>query len=130
VAGTVVVITSPLLDAFAFGDTSAAALGVNVTATRWLFLVAVAMLTGTMVAVSGAIGFVGLILPHMMRRLTGPGHRMLLPGAALAGALFLIAADTVARTAFAPRELPVGVVTAIIGVPVFILIIHRGGGRS
>lgn len=129
VAGTVLAVASPLLDAFAFGETSAAALGVNVNAARWLFLIAVAVLTGTMVAVSGAIGFVGLILPHIMRRLAGPGHRLLLPVSALAGALFLIAADTLARTAFAPRELPVGVVTALLGVPVFILIVRRGGGR-
>jgi iron complex transport system permease protein len=77
-----------------------------------------------MVAVSGAIGFVGLILPHMVRGFAGPGHRGLIPAAALAGAAFLIVADTLARSAFDPRELPVGIVTAIIGVPVFIALIR------
>ena len=79
----------------------------------------VALLTGAMVAVSGAIGFVGLMLPHAVSSSTGPAHRRLLPVAALAGAVFLIWADTLARTVFAPRELPVGIVTALVGVPVF-----------
>jgi iron complex transport system permease protein len=124
VVGVLIVAAAPRLDAFAFGDTSAAALGINVTATRWMFLCAVALLTGAMVAVSGAIGFVGLILPHMVRGFAGPGHRGLIPAAALAGAAFLVVADTLARSAFDPRELPVGIVTAIIGVPVFIALIR------
>lgn len=122
--GIGIIAAAPWLDAFAFGDTSAASLGVNVTATRWAFLGAVALLTGAMVAVSGAIGFIGLILPHMVRGLTGPRHRQLIPAAALAGAAFLVTADTIARTVFEPRELPVGIVTAIIGVPVFIVLIR------
>jgi iron complex transport system permease protein len=88
----------------------------------------VALLTGAMVSVSGSIGFVGLILPHLVRGLAGPGHRRLLPLAAVAGAAFLIIADTLARTVFDPRELPVGIVTAFIGVPVFIALIK--GRRS
>uniref|UniRef100_UPI00390837B3 putative F420-0 ABC transporter permease subunit n=1 Tax=Rathayibacter soli TaxID=3144168 RepID=UPI00390837B3 len=124
VIGVLIVAAAPRLDAFAFGDTSAASLGVNVNATRWMFLGAVALLTGAMVAVSGAIGFIGLILPHMVRGLAGPGHRQLIPAAALAGAAFLVIADTLARTVFDPRELPVGIVTAIIGVPVFIVLIR------
>jgi len=123
--GGFILLLAPRLDAFAFGDTSAAALGINVTATRWVFLGAVALLTGAMVSVSGAIGFVGLILPHMVRGFTGPAHRRQLPGAALAGASFLVVADTLARTVFDPRELPVGIVTAFIGVPVFIVLIRR-----
>ncbi|HEY5224265.1 MAG TPA: putative F420-0 ABC transporter permease subunit [Microbacteriaceae bacterium] len=124
VIGVLIVAAAPRLDAFAFGDTSAASLGVNVSPTRWMFLGGVALLTGAMVAVSGAIGFIGLILPHMVRGLAGPGHRELIPAAALAGAAFLIVADTLARTVFDPRELPVGIVTAIIGVPVFIVLIR------
>jgi iron complex transport system permease protein len=115
-----------LLDAFAFGDTSAAALGVDVQRTRWLMLGATALLTGALVAVSGAIGFVGLILPHAVRLVFGPGHRALLPLSALVGAVFLVWADTLARTLFDPRELPVGIVTAMVGAPVFAALLLRG----
>ncbi|MFK3983806.1 FecCD family ABC transporter permease [Micromonospora sp. NPDC050397] len=113
------------LNAFAFGDDSAATLGVDVTRTRWLLLTTAALLTGTLVAVSGAIGFVGLLLPHAARLLTGPDHRRLLPVAVLAGAIFLIWVDTAARTVFEPRELPVGVLTAMLGVPAFVLLLRR-----
>ncbi|MDJ0325152.1 iron chelate uptake ABC transporter family permease subunit [Cryobacterium sp. PH31-AA6] len=121
--GTGIVLAATRLDAFAFGDTAAASLGINVNATRWVLLGAVALLTGAMVAVSGAIGFVGLILPHLVRGLSGPGHRRLLPLTVVFGALFLVVADTLARTVFEPRELPVGIITALIGVPVFIALI-------
>lgn len=125
VVGVGVLLSATRLDAFAFGDTAAASLGINVNATRWALLGAIALLTGAMVAVSGAIGFVGLILPHVVRGLTGPGHRRLLPVVVLFGALFLVVADTVARTVFEPRELPVGIITAFIGVPVFLILIKR-----
>jgi iron complex transport system permease protein len=125
VAGIPIMLTGRLLDAFAFGDVSAASLGVNVSATRWGLLVASALLTGGMVAVSGSIGFVGLVLPHAVRLLVGPGHRALLPLSALVGAIFLVWADTAARSLFEPRELPVGIVTAIIGAPVFALLLAR-----
>ena len=128
VVGTGIVLAATRLDAFAFGDTAAASLGINVNATRWALLGAVALLTGAMVAVSGSIGFVGLILPHLVRGLSGPGHRRLLPMVAVFGALFLVVADTLARTIFDPRELPVGIITAFIGVPVFILLIKRRRG--
>ncbi len=125
IAGGPIMLTGRLLDAFAFGDVSAASLGVNVSATRWSLLAASALLTGAMVSVSGSIGFVGLILPHAVRLIAGPGHRALLPLSALVGAIFLVWADTVARTAFEPRELPVGIVTAIIGAPIFALLLSR-----
>jgi iron complex transport system permease protein len=128
--GTGILLAASRLDAFAFGDTAAASLGINVTATRWSLLTAVALLTGAMVAVSGAIGFVGLILPHLVRGLSGPGHRRLLPLVAVLGAVFLVVADTLARTVFDPRELPVGIITAFIGVPVFILLIKLKKGAS
>jgi iron complex transport system permease protein len=125
--GAVLLLSATRLDAFAFGDTSAAALGIDVDRTRWTLMTVVALLTGAMVAVSGAIGFVGLILPHAVSSLTGPAHRRLLPVAALSGAVFLIWADTLARTVFDPRELPVGIVTALIGVPVFAFLLRRRG---
>ncbi|GAB3126941.1 putative F420-0 ABC transporter permease subunit [Glaciibacter psychrotolerans] len=130
VVGTAILLSATRLDAFAFGDTAAASLGINVNATRWLLLGGVALLTGAMVSVSGAIGFVGLILPHLVRGLSGPGHRRMLPLATVAGALFLVVADTLARTVFDPRELPVGIITAFIGVPVFILLITRKRGAT
>jgi iron complex transport system permease protein len=113
------------LDAFAFGDTAAAALGISVNRTRWLLLVGTALLTGAMVSVSGSIGFVGLVLPHAVRLVVGSRHRVLLPLSALLGAIFLIWSDTIARTLFDPRELPVGIITAVIGGPLFVLLLTR-----
>lgn len=129
--GALVIVGIPLLagartlDAFAFGDTAAAALGIDVAASRWVLLLATALLTGAMVSVSGAIGFVGLVVPHAVRLVVGARHRALLPISALVGALFLIWADTIARSLFDPRELPVGIVTAVIGAPVFALLLIR-----
>lgn len=130
VVGAVLLASGLRLDAFAFGDTSAAALGIHVDRTRWTLMTLVALLTGAMVAVSGAIGFVGLVLPHAVSVVTGPTHRRLLPVAALAGSVFLIWADTFARTVFDPRELPVGIVTALLGVPVFAVLLRRGRGTA
>jgi iron complex transport system permease protein len=113
------------LDAFTFGDRSAEMLGVDVARARVVLLVATALLTGAMVAVSGAIGFVGLVLPHAVRLLVGPGHRALLPLVALCSAAFLVLADTAARTVFEPREIPVGVITALIGAPLFAVLLSR-----
>ncbi|MFZ3452380.1 putative F420-0 ABC transporter permease subunit [Arthrobacter sp. 7Tela_A1] len=125
VVGLPLMLCGRILDAFAFGDTAAAALGIHVPAVRWGLLGATAVLTGAMVSVSGSIGFVGLVLPHAVRLLTGSRHRVLLPLSALAGALFLVLADTAARTVFDPREIPVGIVTALIGAPVFIVLLLR-----
>ena len=125
IAGIPIMLSGRILDAFAFGDTSAASLGINVPGARWTLLSATALLTGAMVSVSGSIGFVGLILPHAVRLLVGPRHRALLPLSAIVGAIFLIWADTAARSFFDPRELPVGIVTAIIGAPVFAFLLTR-----
>jgi iron complex transport system permease protein len=125
VVGIPIVLSGRSLDAFAFGDTAAAALGVSVSRTRWMLLVATALLTGAMVSVSGSIGFVGLVLPHAVRLVVGARHRVLLPLSALVGAIFLIWSDTLARTLFDPRELPVGIVTAVVGAPLFILLLMR-----
>ncbi|GAA1727368.1 iron chelate uptake ABC transporter family permease subunit [Isoptericola hypogeus] len=126
VLGTLLASTGSVLDAFTFGDTAAATLGVPVARVRWLLLIGVALLTGALVSQSGSIGFVGLILPHAVRMLTGARHRLLLPLSALCGASFLVWADTLARTVFAPREVPVGIVTAAIGAPVFAMLLWRG----
>jgi iron complex transport system permease protein len=125
VAGIPILLSGRILDAFAFGDTSAATLGINVQGVRWSLLGATALLTGAMVSVSGSIGFVGLILPHAVRLVAGVRHRTLLPLVALVGAIFLIWADTAARSLFDPRELPVGIITALIGAPIFALLLAR-----
>lgn len=125
ILGTGLAAQGRTLDAFAFGDTAAAALGIAVNRTRWVMLTVVALLTGALVAVSGSIGFVGLILPHAVRLVVGATHRRLLPLSALTGATFLVWADTAARTVFEPRELPVGIVTAFLGAPVFALLLWR-----
>ncbi|MFI2485646.1 putative F420-0 ABC transporter permease subunit [Promicromonospora kroppenstedtii] len=129
VLGTLLALTGSVLDAFTFGDTAAAALGVPVNRARWILLIGVALLTGALVSQSGSIGFVGLILPHAVRLFTGARHRLLLPLSALAGASFLVWADTLARTVFEPRELPVGIVTAAIGAPVFAFLLWKGNQR-
>ncbi|TWG07687.1 iron complex transport system permease protein [Saccharopolyspora dendranthemae] len=115
------------LDGFAFGADTAASLGINVRNTRIVLLISTALLTSVAVASVGAIGFVGLIVPHGVRFLVGPLHRVLLPFTAVAGAVFLIWADALARVAFAPRELPVGVFTALVGVPLFLLVLRKRG---
>jgi iron complex transport system permease protein len=114
------------LDAFAFGDDAAAGLGVRVARTRLVLLCATALLTAALVSCAGAIGFVGLVLPHATRALTGSGHARLLPVTALTGAVFLVWVDTAARTVLDPQEVPVGVVTSLIGVPAFIAVLYRG----
>ncbi|MFI9307113.1 FecCD family ABC transporter permease [Streptomyces triculaminicus] len=118
---------SNALDGLAFGADTAASLGIGVRNTRMLLLVVTAALTAVAVATVGAIGFVGLIVPHGVRFLVGPLHRVLLPYAALAGAVFLVWTDALARIAFAPREVPVGVITALLGVPLFLLVLRKRG---
>jgi iron complex transport system permease protein len=118
------------LDAFAFGDEAAAGLGVRVARTRLVLLCATALLTAALVSCAGAIGFVGLVLPHATRALTGAGHARLLPVTALTGAVFLVWVDTLARTVLDPQEVPVGVVTSLIGVPAFVAVLHRGRRRA
>ncbi|WP_306371411.1 iron ABC transporter permease [Nocardiopsis sp. CC223A] len=113
------------LDAFAFGEEAAAHLGVRVARARLLLLTVTALLTAALVSAAGAIGFVGLVLPHVTRLLTGSGHARLLPVTALTGAVFLVWVDTAARTLLDPQEIPVGVVTSLIGVPAFIAVLYR-----
>lgn len=125
VAGLPVLLSGRALDAFAFGDTAAAALGVDVARLRWWLLGGTALLTGILVSIGGAIGFVGLIIPHVARLLIGSRHRVLLPVAMLLGACFMIWSDAAARSLFAPHELPVGIITALIGAPIFLLVLLR-----
>ncbi len=113
------------LNAMSLGEEGARHLGIRVTTTRrWLFLMA-SLLTGLSVSVAGIIGFVGLVVPHFMRMIMGPDHRVLLAGSFLAGASFLILCDTLARTIISPLELPVGVVTGIIGGTIFVYALTR-----
>jgi iron complex transport system permease protein len=118
---------SAALDGFSFGADTAASLGINVRATRLRLLVVTALLTSVAVAAVGAIAFVGLIVPHGVRFVAGPLHRALLPFSALAGAIFLVWTDALARIAFAPKEVPVGVFTALVGVPLFLVVLRRRG---
>jgi iron complex transport system permease protein len=119
------------LDVLALGDDEAATLGLHPARTRLIVLGAASLATATAVAVSGIIGFVGLVVPHMVRRVFGPGHRLLLPMSLLVGGAFLVLADLLARTVLSPAELPIGVVTSFFGGPFFVLILRatRKAGR-
>ena len=114
------------LNLMALGDEPAAHLGLNVERAKRLFLVVASLTTGATVAACGLIGFVGLIVPHTVRLVVGPDHRRLVAASALAGAAFLVLADSVARTVMAPNEIPIGVVTAILGGPFFLLLLDEG----
>ncbi len=116
------------LDLLALGEESAAHLGVDVDRTRRGAYVAAGLVAGAAVAVSGVVGFVGLVAPHAMRRLVGPLHARLLPAVFAGAGAFLVLADVLARTVVRPVELPVGVVTALVGVPVFAALLRRGAG--
>jgi iron complex transport system permease protein len=113
------------LDLLTLGEEPARHLGADVAASRRRVYLAASLLTAAAVAVAGVIGFVGLIVPHLGRALFGGRHRTLLPASFLTGGILLILADTLARTAVAPRELPVGIVTALVGVPLFVLLLRR-----
>ncbi|MGY4638917.1 FecCD family ABC transporter permease [Pseudomonas sp. TE24901] len=111
------------LDAFTFGTDSAASLGIPVRRVQFVLVGCAALVTAVMVSIVGSIGFVGLVIPHAVRLLLGTGHSRLLPASALGGALFLIAADVLSRTLIKGQVIPVGVVTALVGAPVFALIL-------
>lgn len=118
------------LDAFTFGDDVAASLGIHVGRTRAVLLVLTALLTATLVSVAGAIGFVGLVLPHAARLLVGQRHARVIPTTVVLGAIFMVWVDAGSRVAFAPSPLPVGVGTALVGVPVFVLLLIRRRARA
>jgi ABC-type Fe3+-siderophore transport system permease subunit len=122
-AGAVVYGRAQQLNLLAFDEETAQHLGVDVVALRRLLFVTVSLLTAVCVAVSGPIGFVGLFVPHAVRALVGTDHRVLLPAAWGAGAAFLALADALARTVLAPQEIPVGIVTAVVGAPAVVLLL-------
>ncbi|MFH1920306.1 MAG: iron ABC transporter permease [Planctomycetota bacterium] len=113
------------LNVITLGEEPAAHLGLNVERTKKLFLLLASLMTGATVAACGLIGFVGLIVPHSMRLALGPDHRRLVPASALGGAVFLVLADSLARTVIAPMEVPIGVVTALLGGPFFFFLLRH-----
>jgi len=114
-----------VLDLISVGSESAAARGVNVAGFERVALISASLATGAAVSLAGPVSFVGIVVPHMVRLLIGADHRLVMPAAALVGAAYLIACDVIARTIIAPLELPVGIVTAIIGGPVFLWLLFR-----
>lgn len=125
VCGAVLLASRRLLDVMAVGDEEADSLGVRATRVRLLVVVSATLATAAVVAVSGLVGFVGIIVPHSIRLVVGPSYRKILPLSILVGAAFLILADLVARTALSPAEVPLGVVTAFVGAPFFLLVLRR-----
>ncbi len=117
------------LDAFTFGDDAATSLGIAVPWVRLILFIVTALMTATIVSMAGSIGFVGLVVPHVMRFFFGPLHRTLLIASALAGAILMVLADIASRLLIAPQSLPVGVVTALVGVPFFAMIIYRSRNK-
>lgn len=117
---------APDLNLLLIGDAEAYTLGVDVRRLRWQVVVVASLAAGVAITVGGSIGFVGLVVPHALRLLLGHDQRLLLPASALAGGSLLVLADTLARSLFAPVQLPVGVVTALVGVPTFLALLVRG----
>jgi iron complex transport system permease protein len=118
------------LNLLTLGDESARQLGVDVVASRRVLLLATSLMVGAAVSAAGLIGFVGLIIPHLLRLMLGPDHRLLVPAAALGGAAFLVLCDTLARTLLDGRELPVGAITAVLGGPLFLYLLRRHHMRA
>ena len=124
----VILLVLPLgrsLNVLARGSMQAAALGVSVRPLEWLVYLLASLLTATAVTMAGAVGFVGLVVPHMLRLVLGNDQRLILPACALAGGILLVLADTLGRVVIAPEQLPVGVITALLGVPTFLYLLYR-----
>src|SRR5207249_4000168 len=131
VGGSILLWQTQSLNLLTLGEESARSLGVEVETVKRTVFFTSALLTGAVVSVSGMIGFVGMVIPHAVRMVIGADHRLLLPASALVGGTFLVAADTVARTVLAPAEIPVGIVTALGGGPLFIyLLVYRKSGLA
>lgn len=126
----VITVFARSLNVLSMGETTARLLGEETDRLLWLIYLLASVLTATAVSLAGSVGFVGLIVPHLSRMLVGPDHRVLVPAATLFGGCFLVVSDTLARTMLAPRQLPVGVVTAVLGVPLFLLLLNRARLRS
>jgi len=129
-AGVIATRLAVPLNAMLLGEADAALMGYPVERTKRLAMLGVAASVGPVVAFVGAIGFVGVVVPHLVRLVTGPDHRLVLPGSALLGAILLTAADTIARLVAAPAELPVGIITAALGTPVFVWLLSRIHGAD
>lgn len=130
VCGSVLLALGGALNAFALGEEQAQHLGVSVRRVKLTVMAAVSVLLGVCVSIGGTIGFVGLVIPHMVRLVLGPDHRRLLPASLLAGAVFLMLADLVGRTLLSPIELPIGVVTSLVGAAAFLVIFYRSRKRG
>ena len=114
------------LNAISIGEEEAGHLGIDTQNVKKLLLLITALVTASLICICGIIGFVGLIVPHMMRLIVGPDHRILIPATCLCAAVFMVACDILSRTLFAPVEIPIGVITAVIGTPVFIILLKKG----
>jgi iron complex transport system permease protein len=125
--GVILLALAKDLNLLVWGEETASELGVEVERVKKIAFVFASLITGAVVSVSGLIGFVGLVVPHLVRMIWGPDHRFLLPASALIGGMLLVAADTLARTAMSPSEIPVGVVTAMGGAPFFVYLLRKKG---
>lgn len=125
ICGGILIAHARELNAFAIGEDNARHVGVNVKKTKLMVLITVSVLIGVCVSIGGTIGFVGLVTPHMVRMIVGPNHKRLLPATAFGGAVFLMLADLVARILLNPIELPIGVVTSLVGAIVFVIIFYQ-----
>lgn len=130
IGSIVLMLNSKNLNILSTGDESAVSLGINAALLKKLLLIVASMITAISVCFCGTIGFVGLIVPHAVRFITGPNHRRLMPVSALVGAIFLLLCDTAARTIFSPTELPIGILTSLLGVPFFISLLIRSKKKA
>jgi iron complex transport system permease protein len=128
--GVIILFHARELNAFAIGEENARHIGVNVKRVKFIVMIAVSGLIGVCVSIGGTIGFVGLVVPHMVRMLTGPNHKRLIPTSLFGGAIFLMFADLIARILLNPLELPIGVVTSFIGAILFIYIFYSSRRKS
>lgn len=130
IGAVILLISGHALNLLQFGDDQAKQLGLNVTRTRTMILVAASLVTATAVSFSGIVGFVGLIVPHLMRMWVGADYRRLLPLSLISGATILLVADVIARVVLAPQEIPVGIVTALAGAPFFLWVLKRAKNQG
>ena len=113
------------LNAISIGEEEAVHLGIKIEAVKALVFILTSLMTACLVCICGMIGFVGLIIPHTVRLIVGPNHKVLIPASCLGGAAFMVICDTIARTSFRPTEIPIGVITSIVGAPIFIILLKR-----
>ena len=121
----VIYLFSQDLNAISIGEEEAIHLGINIVKVKRILIILASLVTASLVSICGIIGFVGLMIPHMMRLVVGPNHKVLIPATCLAAATFMVISDTLARTLFPPLEIPIGVITAAVGAPIFIILLKR-----